>query len=53
MIQGKILIEYLDGTKEEQIFDDYFMALKEQGKMMKDKRIMRIIKILQVKAVEN
>ena len=32
MIQGKILIEYLDGTKEEQIFDDYFMALKEQGK---------------------
>ena len=53
MIKGKILIEYLDGTKEEQIFDDYFIALKEQGKMIKEKRLMRIIKTLQVKAVEN
>lgn len=53
MIKGKILIEYLDGTKEEQSFDNYFIALEKQGKMMKDKKLMRTIKILQVKAVEN
>jgi len=48
-MKGYIHIEYSNGRKEVKEYDDYFAALREQGKMLKNKKAMKNVVSLSVK----
>lgn len=50
---GIIYIEYLNGTTEErQVKGDYWQALEEQRKLLRNKQFMQQVKVLKVVAVD-
>lgn len=45
-MKGYIHIEYINGKKETKEFDNYFVALRRQGEMLKNKKVMKNINSL-------
>jgi len=49
---GVIYIEYINGEKEERVFDDFFIAMREQTNLLLNKKWLKNVKVLQVKPKE-
>jgi hypothetical protein len=47
-MKGILYIEYLNGKVEEKQYDDYFVALTEQSKILKNKKKLENIMICKV-----
>lgn len=47
-MNSKIYIEYLDGTRKEICFDNVIRAFEEQREILKNKKLMKNIKVLKV-----
>lgn len=47
-MKGMIYIEYLDGNIEKKEYNDYFAALNEQRKILKNKKKLETIRVCKV-----
>lgn len=51
-MKGIIIIEYRNGVKERKEYSDYFQALEEQRKLLKNKKFMENVNVLKVEAIK-